>query len=186
MKELGFHDTVVITPWQSMWEDKFKKEKNIIEASLNECGLIGQILHVGSTSIQGMPSKPIIDILMLVDDSQAFEPYIEALCRSDYHYLGECGRPGRHFFSKGDLPNNSFYLHLCYQDNQVARDQLLFQKIERNDTTVFSNYMNMKYIAAAAFSEDRNMYRVLKGTFIDTVLHLYRDMNPAFEDGEEV
>ena len=91
-----------------------------------------------------------------------------------------------YFFSKGDLPNNSFYLHLCYKDNQVARDQLLFQKIEKTDATVFNNYMHMKYLAAAAFSEDRTMYRALKGTLIDTVLHLYREMNPAFEDGEEV
>ncbi len=186
MKDLGVHNTVLISPWQSIWEDKFNEEKNNIEASINENGLSAQILHVGSTSVQGMASKPIIDILMLIDDNQVYEPYIEALCRSDYDYLGECGRPGRHFFSKGDLPNNSFYLHLCYKDNQVARDQLLFQKIEKTDATVFNNYMHMKYLAAAAFSEDRTMYRALKGTLIDTVLHLYREMNPAFEDGEEV
>jgi len=178
MKELGFHDTIVIMPWEKVWEKKFRQEKDSIKLILHSNGLDAQILHVGSTSIQDMPSKPIIDILMLIEDEKPFEPFIDVLQQAEYRCLGECDRPGRYFFTKGDLPNNSFYLHLCRKDHQVAKDQLLFQKIERSDSTVFRNYISMKYLAASAYPDDRTFYRILKGTFINTVLHLYREMKP--------
>ena len=59
MKELGFHDTIVIMPWEKVWEKKFRQEKDSIKLILHSNGLDAQILHVGSTSIQDMPSKPI-------------------------------------------------------------------------------------------------------------------------------
>lgn len=126
--------------------------------------------HVGSTSVKGMISKPVIDILVCPSEVVSLDAAAEALRGIGYANLGECGRPGRYFLSKGDRPNETFYLHLCHRDNQVARDQLLFQKLEYGSPEVFQNYISIKRMAAELFPDDRNAYREMKGWFIGAVL----------------
>jgi GrpB-like predicted nucleotidyltransferase (UPF0157 family) len=63
----------------------------------------------------------------------------------------------------------------------VAQDQLLFQQIERSNKVVASNYVELKLRLAEAFPEDRNMYRMLKGLYIESILDVWRSNNPGIE-----
>ena len=77
------------------------------------------VRHVGGTAIPGMCSKPIVDVLVTVD-SEDMEIAPHALAR-EFCCLGECGRPGRYFFSDGDTEDDAVYIHLTTAANQVAR-----------------------------------------------------------------
>ena len=83
-----------------------------------------------------MISKPIIDILLCPDRDASLDAFIPVLDQIGYTNLGECGKPGRYFLSKGNEENHTFYLHLCYEDHQVAMDQKLLQFIEQNDPSL--------------------------------------------------
>ena len=122
----SIHDIVTLIPWQESWADSFQKEKRQIEEAVRAVGISAEVYHVGSTSVKGMISKPVIDILVCPSEVVSLDAAAEALRGIGYANLGECGRPGRYFLSKGDRPNETFYLHLCHRDNQVARDQLQF------------------------------------------------------------
>ena len=63
------------------------------------------------------------------------------------------------------------------KNHQVAQDQLLFQQIERSNKVVASNYAELKLRLAEAFPEDRNMYRMLKGLYIESILDVWRSSN---------
>ena len=102
-------------------------------------GPLYAVYHVGSTSIEGMVAKPIIDILVCPNDDVPVEDVIPDLERIGYKNLGDGSRPGRYFLSSGDKPHETFYVHLCHEGNQVAQDQLLFQKIERTNPVICSN-----------------------------------------------
>ena len=166
----GIHDKVKLIPWQESWEESFQKEKQRIAEALGTAGCAAEIYHVGSTSVKGMVSKPVIDILACPKEDTSLDAAAAALKGIGYANLGECGRPGRYFLSKGDQPNETFYLHLCRRENPVAKDQLLFQKLERSVPEVFDNYIYIKRTAAELFPDDRNAYREMKGWFIDAVL----------------
>ncbi len=170
----GIHRVTQMVPWQEAWEAAFTEEKQRIAEAMASAGLNGSIYHVGSTSVKGMISKPIIDILLCPDKGISLEVFIPLLEKNAYTNLGECGRPGRYFFSKGDEANKTFYLHLCHEDHQVAVDQKLFQFIERNDPSVFSSYMRLKRALSVLFPLDRDEYRSVKGMYIDGVLNAYR------------
>ena len=170
----GIHRVTQMVPWQEAWEAAFTEEKQRITEAMASAGLNGSIYHIGSTSVKGMISKPIIDILLCPDKGIALETFIPLLEKNAYTNLGECGRPGRCFFSKGDEANKTFYLHLCHEDHQVAIDQKLFQFIERNDPSVFSSYMRLKRALSVLFPLDRDEYRSVKGMYIDGVLNAYR------------
>jgi len=51
--------------------------------------------------------------------------------------------------------NDAFYVHLCHEGNQVAQDQLLFQKIERTNPVICSKYARLKTLLWDLFPDDR-------------------------------
>ena len=168
------HTTTKIIPWQESWEETFKQERENVIAAIESAGLKATVYHVGSTSIKGMDSKPIIDILVCPEKDTLLKSYLPVLEKAGYMNLGECGRPGRYFLSKGTEENLTFYLHLCYENHPVAKDQLLFQKIERNDPGVSEDYIRLKYLLAHEYPDDRDSYRHVKGWYIHSVLEAYR------------
>jgi GrpB-like predicted nucleotidyltransferase (UPF0157 family) len=74
----------------------------------------GEIEHVGSTAVEGMDAKPIVDVLVLVDDldeAEALTPRLEAL---GYERRRESDPvSGRVFFTKGAEDNRSHYLSVA-------------------------------------------------------------------------
>ncbi|MBQ7248785.1 MAG: GrpB family protein [Deltaproteobacteria bacterium] len=170
----SIHDTVTLVPWQASWQTAFAEERQRITAAIHAAGLAAAVYHVGSTSVQGMVSKPIIDILVCPVGGAAPEQAAAALARIGYADLGECGRPGRRFLSKGDEPGKTFYVHVCDRDHPVARDQLFFQDLERGVPEVAESYMRLKQALAVCFPDDRYAYREVKGCYIRGVLDAAR------------
>ena len=179
---MDIHSVTTMVPWQESWDKTFAAEQQQIIDAMNSANLKGTVSHVGSTSIRGMISKPIIDILVCPETDMPVESFLPVLEKIGYFNLGECGRPGRYFLSKGDIPNQAFYLHLCHKGHPVARDQLLFQRLERENQRIFQSYYELKVMLADAFSDDRNMYRMVKGCYIDGVLSAYRQQLPKGND----
>ena len=170
----NIHRLTMMVPWQECWEENYNAEREQLLGAISSAGLCASIFHVGSTSIKNMISKPIIDILLCPEKDAELASFIPVLEGLGYKNLGECGRAGRFFLTKGNEENRTFYLHLCYEDNQVAVDQKLFQYIEQNDQSVFYSYMCLKKALASLFPLDRDVYRNMKSMFIDGVLNAYR------------
>ena len=179
------HDTVMLSPWRAEWAHEFHMEKQCIIGAMQANDHSAWVYHVGSTSVEGMVSKPIIDILVCPDEDIPLLDVAADLEQIGYENLGECGRPGRYFLVSGDKPNETYYVHLCYKDHQVAQDQLLFQQIERTNKVVAANYAELKLRLAEAFPDDRNMYRTLKGLYIDSILDVWRESKAAEGQSEE-
>ena len=176
MEELNvdIHNEVYLTPWNKEGAKIFHMEKQCIIGSMIAEDHYGGVYHVGSTSIEGMVAKPIIDILVCPDADVPLEDVVPDLERIGYRNLGDGGRTGRYFLSSGDKPNETFYVHLCHEGHPVAQDQLLFQKIERENPQVRSQYIRTKLLLADTFPDNREMYRELKGLYIEGVLSAYR------------
>lgn len=62
---------------------------------------IVDIHHIGSTSIQGLKAKPIIDIMPVVRDIELVDKYNQAMRDIGYEPKGENGIPERRYFQKG-------------------------------------------------------------------------------------
>ena len=63
--EIGLQrGTVKLVVYDPKWAELFREEKELVFKVLGEKVL--HIRHIGSTSIPGMPAKPIIDILAAV------------------------------------------------------------------------------------------------------------------------
>lgn len=169
-----FHDEVRIVPYQEEWDQRFQEMKERITDILWDANIECDVRHVGSTSIHGMCSKPIVDILVMVDEED-MEIAPHALAHEMY-CLGECGRPGRYFFSDGDTEHDAAYIHLTTSDNQVAIDQLAFQDMLRASAELRKQYAELKMQLAAKYPDNRDMYRQKKGIFIEKCLEEGHDV----------
>lgn len=70
------HRAVVLADPDPGWPDRFEAEAVRIRAGLDApC----EVHHVGSTAVAGLPAKPTIDIVLVVDDPADEPAYVPAL-----------------------------------------------------------------------------------------------------------
>jgi GrpB-like predicted nucleotidyltransferase (UPF0157 family) len=89
---------VEVVPHDRNWQHEFDRESAIVAAALGNN--VVAIHHIGSTAIATIHAKPIIDMLVEVDEIDRVDdcqPHMQAL---GYEYMGEFGIPGRRFFRK--------------------------------------------------------------------------------------
>src|SRR5215211_37443 len=73
---------IVIADYDPAWPERFRGEEARIRAALGEVAL--SVEHIGSTSVPGLAAKPIVDILLVVEDSADETSYVPALQEAGY------------------------------------------------------------------------------------------------------
>lgn len=73
---------IVIADYDPVWPEKFLKHATIIARALGTKALC--IEHAGSTAVPGLAAKPIIDIVVGVENSADEEAYLPALLAAGY------------------------------------------------------------------------------------------------------
>lgn len=73
---------IVVDDYDPAWPERFRREAAKIRAALGE--VARAVEHIGSTSVPGLAAKPIIDILLVVEDSSDEVSYVPALEEAGY------------------------------------------------------------------------------------------------------
>jgi GrpB-like predicted nucleotidyltransferase (UPF0157 family) len=171
---LGLEKGVVrLVSYTSAWKQLFKQEKAALQDRL--AGSIIAIQHIGSTSIPGMPAKPIIDIAIAVAHFEQARVCIPMMEELGYQYKGEFGIPRRHYFVKGDP--RLFHVHMSEIDSQEWHDTLLFRDYLRSHARLAREYAQLKVQLAAQYPHDREAYMEGKTAFVLRVLQLAKSKN---------
>jgi GrpB-like predicted nucleotidyltransferase (UPF0157 family) len=69
--------TIYLVPYDPEWPSLFTRLKKQIQEALGDRILL--LEHVGSTSVPGLSAKPIIDMVLAVEDSSDEGSYVEPL-----------------------------------------------------------------------------------------------------------
>ena len=80
------------------WAKEFEAEAKQIGLALGD--LVVGLHHIGSTAIPGICAKPIIDILLEVEDAVELDGRSSTMEGLGYEPMGEFGIPGRRYFRK--------------------------------------------------------------------------------------
>ena len=105
------------------WPRLYEREAARIRSVLGE-GVV-RIEHAGSTSVPGLPAKPIIDIVMEVVDSADEESYVPAMERAGYGLRIRESDWFEHRLMKG--PDTSVNLHIFSANCAEVDRMLLFR-----------------------------------------------------------
>lgn len=75
---------VKVVAYRPEWSVLYLQECEAIRAALGQS--VVAIEHIGSTSIPGMPSKPILDIMAIVCGTTEVGDLVDGLGEIDYHF----------------------------------------------------------------------------------------------------
>ena len=168
----GTEEEVRLVAYDPSWPAKFEAER----ADLLDCigaWAVGGIHHVGSTSVPGLPAKPVIDILVGVESLAGSRACIERVAPLGYQYW-----PYRsdvmHWFCKPDPSRRTHHLHLIPAGSPRYQDEIAFRDALRGDPALAGRYAALKRDLAARFREDREAYTDHKAPFVQAVLEASR------------
>lgn len=167
------NEPVRIVDYDLSWPQKFEAERVLLQERIGPW-VVGGIDHVGSTSVPGLPAKPIIDILVGVESLDHSRPCIDKVASLNYQYW-----PYRsdvmHWFCKSDLAGRTHHLHLVPFGSPRYREELAFRDALRGDPALIERYAALKHDLAVRFRDDREGYTQHKAPFVREILAIARD-----------
>jgi GrpB-like predicted nucleotidyltransferase (UPF0157 family) len=172
-KSLGLESgTVRLVPYDRAWPVLFAVERARIEAALAARGVSLAIEHTGSTAVEGLAAKPVLDMLAGRSAHQDRAAVIAALESAGYLHRGEQGIAGRDFFRRGEP--RAYHLHLAEIGGDFWNEHLTFRNHLRAHPDVAAAYGALKLELAERYSRDRESYIDGKTAFVRDVLERER------------
>lgn len=159
-------EPVRVVPYDPAWPARFEVFRDRLAAVLGP--VAGRIEHVGSTSVPGLPAKPVIDIQVSVPDVEA-----EAAYRPPIESCGwplSAREPGHRYFRPPNGAPRVVQVHVCSVGSAWERNHLLFRDHLRTHPETAEAYAALKRRLAAEHGHDRLLYTDLKSPFILGVL----------------
>ena len=114
---------IVLVDYDPAWPLQFIRENERIKSTLGAKAL--SIEHVGSTSVPGLPAKPVIDILLVVERSADERSYLPALEAAGY-VLG-IREPEWHENRMFKGPDTNINLHVFGKGDEEIERMLMFR-----------------------------------------------------------
>ena len=121
---------IVVVDYDPTWPGRFRNEAERIRAALGEAALA--VEHIGSTSVPGLAAKPIIDILLVVEDSNDEPLYLPAM--EEAGYVLRVRERDFHEHRMFRTADKDVHIHVFSPDSpEVDRYLLLRDRLRDND-----------------------------------------------------
>lgn len=159
-------------PFSPIFPDLFNQEKKRILTHLQAPSVIE---HVGSTAIENLGGKGIIDIAIAVpkEDMTAQIKELEAL---GYEYRPTFSTPERYYFVsyKPDPEEGErrYHIHLTYPESNEWKELIGFRDYLRHHPEAVEEYAEIKQHAALESRQEGERYRALKQPMFDKIASL--------------
>ena len=141
---LGLEPGVVrLVEYDPRWPALFAAEQQRIRGLCSTLWL--RLEHIGGTSIPGMCSKPVLDVLAGRPRETSDWDYVAALEQAGYEHRGERGVPGRQYFRRGHP--RAYHVHLVEEGGPLWRDYLFFRDYLRADPEAARRFAGTAYEA---------------------------------------
>ncbi|WP_322551627.1 GrpB family protein (plasmid) [Priestia megaterium] len=164
---------VKLEPYNDKWSKLFDEERELLSSQLKE--LIIAIEHVGSTSIEGLFAKPIIDIAIGVS---SLDVIIEL--KEEVKVLGYVEVPisidGKHVFARYKEKKITHFLHVMIYNQNLWVDQISFRDYLRSNLDAKIEYIKLKEKLANKYPNNVISYTNEKKKFVDDILKSAKEL----------
>jgi GrpB-like predicted nucleotidyltransferase (UPF0157 family) len=163
-------DRIVVVSYDPQWPLLFEAERRLLETVLAPW-LVGGLHHIGATSVSGLASKPIIDIIAGVRDLEGARAAFAPL--RGHSYVHTPHRPDvAHHFSKPSVRRSeaTHGLHLTEAGSDLWRERLAFRDALRADPVLTAEYEALKLWLVDQHPTDLDAYTAGKRDFIAHVV----------------
>lgn len=160
--------TVRLEKYNSDWKKEFENEKNNLKEIFQKIAI--DIQHIGSTSIENISAKPIIDIAVGVKKLSDFEKVKNCFINNKEYSLREENTAGEILIRKGPEESITHLIHVMECDSDRYKNTIIFRDYLRNNLEDKIEYEKLKEELAKKYKDDRKMYTASKHEFIQKIL----------------
>ncbi|MGM0846047.1 MAG: GrpB family protein [Bacillota bacterium] len=159
---------VEVTPYRPQWREQFLQEKKRLETVFQ--GTHAVIHHIGSTSVEGLAAKPIIDFLIEVEEIGAADDRTDKLKALGYVGKGENGIAGRrYFFCENREGERLYHVHIFASGSEDIERHLVFRDYLRTFKNEADKYSKLKNKLAAEYPNDIEAYIEGKNDYVQEI-----------------
>ena len=159
---------VVVVPYSEQWKTDFETIKQYVLPAIND--VVISIEHIGSTSVEGLSAKPIIDIDVVIKDYTVFDTVVEKLATLGYIHEGNLGIKDREAFDyKADVDLPKHHLYVCPEFSAELRRHIAFRDYLRNNPEAMLKYSKVKEEGARLFPDSIDDYIAYKSHCIEEI-----------------
>ena len=157
---------VNISDYDDSWPGKFAAHAQIISEALGSGALL--IEHIGSTSVPDLAAKPIIDILVVVQDSTNESVYLPQLEAAGY--VLRVREPEWHEHRMFRTPEKDVHVHIYSAGCPEIQRNLIFRDRLRRNVEDRRRYEETKRKLATEEWADMNDYAAAKTQVIEDII----------------
>jgi GrpB-like predicted nucleotidyltransferase (UPF0157 family) len=162
---------IEIVPYRPAWRVQYQNHARRI---LNALGVTARrIEHIGSTSVEGLAAKPIIDMLVVVLDASNEELYLPAMLAAGYEI--RVREPDFEEHRMFRTPERDVHIHVFPEGAGEIHKYLLFRDFLRQDPEARAQYEALKYDLATRDWADMNEYADAKTTLVEDIIRRARN-----------
>jgi GrpB-like predicted nucleotidyltransferase (UPF0157 family) len=173
---------VHVAQYDPAWPHQFAEQAGHVSAVLAPW-LAAPIEHIGSTSVPGLPAKPVVDMLAPVRSLASAQAAVGPLTGEGWLFWPD--DPNRHYrlwFLRPRPEARTHHLHVIEHDDVHARALIGFRDALRADPTLRAEYADLKARLASQHQQNRNAYSNAKGEFVARALREAGFEPPPRED----
>ena len=161
---------IILEEYSKKWEKEFFILKKKLRQKLSIKKDNVKVDHIGSTSVEGLTSKPIIDILIGIPQNN-LDNYIKPITELGFVYVKEYEDelPNRRFFYKNEKDKRIAHIHLVELSSLWYKRHITFRNELRNNSKTKIEYEKFKMSLANREWIDGNEYSNAKIDFIRAV-----------------
>ena len=152
------------------WHQMFARELDELWDYFGDTAI--RISHIGSTAVDGLEAKPIIDIAVAVNDLDDFNEVSYKFTSNPDYSIKENFDNDEILIRKGDKGNRQFYIHVMDIDSKRYKNTIYFRDTLLRDDKIRNDYRNLKHILAQKYAHNRKKYTASKADFIENTLDM--------------
>lgn len=176
LEELWQLFPIILTEHKPYWSEWYAEEVAMLQEILPPDQVV-RISHIGSTAIEGIWAKPIIDILVEIVEDGDFQSLKKHLIDAGYLCMSE--NEQRLSFNKGyteaGFAERVFHLHLRRSGDN---DELYFRDYLIAHPDAAKEYEKLKLSLRKPYEHDRDGYTEAKAEFVEEYTLKAKDLIP--------
>ena len=164
LEELWTLFPIRLTEHNAEWKDQYAEMAIFLENKLSSCKVI-RISHIGSTAINGILAKPIVDILVEIATDEDIIAVAEIITSSGFIKMSESkGRISFNYgYTESGFAEKVYHLHLRYVGDN---EELYFRDYLIDNPEIAKEYQQLKLNLWHQYEHNRDAYTEAKTEFI--------------------
>ena len=165
LEELWELFPISLVEHKDSWKDSYCEMEKLLKSKLTDCRII-RISHIGSTAIECIRAKDIVDILVEIPQTESIEKVTESI--KEIGFIKMSSTENRASFNFGYTENGFaekvYHLHLRYSGDN---DELYFRDYMNEYPEYAKEYEQMKMKLWKEYEHDRDGFTYAKTEFVE-------------------